>query len=371
MTSAEATVAERAQGLIDQGRGPEALALLGPALAEASGGEPHRAAMLHCLAARALLLVGSPGDAEWQARRAVALEPSRAEPLRVLALVALGFDRTDDARQIIQAALALEPGDPLCQSDAVRVEVAAGFDGRAKALARQLQQSSPDHPLTWAASALAALKTNPAGAEVSARRGLELAPDDVELRGLLASALAKQGRTHDFFQEVQAAAAEGGDVRAAATLGRVKRTPDPVLPILLVLGLPSGWWAVRLYAWSAVAATEVLMMWAAGCAGAVAISIATRVELLAVFEAPLRRALILRLVRSGLVGLAVVGVVLVRALAFLSGRGRPMWPVALPAGTVVVVALAVAGITWRGVRRRRARSLAAGAVGAGSVTGQA
>jgi len=180
------------------------------AKAEALEGLAHdpEDAHLHSVLAHSLLGLNDPVQGYSFMEKAVALAPHDPELLAELGLFQLAVNRRKTAVETLRSARSINPdsrqvlllsvhvllSDPKIKTPIIRDEILR----EARAVAEGAVLAHPNSAAAHTADGRVHLaEKNAASAEASARRALEIDPNNAHALTLLGQALAKQGRTHD------------------------------------------------------------------------------------------------------------------------------------------------------------------------------
>jgi len=185
---------ERARALLDLGRTDEALETAQRALiADPTDADSE------LLVARCHAMLDQPHDAIRHATRASTLAPESPIPHVLRARVLVSIGHRDEAERAADTAIALAPEAALMHS--TRAVVLAAAERRpddAWASARRAVELAPDDAdIRVDACRVALALRNWAGAEEHAQAALAMRPDDADAMNMLGAALSHQGRRTD------------------------------------------------------------------------------------------------------------------------------------------------------------------------------
>lgn len=213
---------QRAHQLSELGRWAEALSL-----AQQAAADPSTAADALAVAARCLLALGRPRDAERAVTSALHQVPDSSYLHFLRGLILLNQKRRRPALRSAREAARLDPMSVQAQYLLVLCFLAfgAGYRGRARAAGRRALELGPTMPLAYEAAGRAEAasgRRHRAEAERLYRSGLALDPTDQDLALALGDVLRRSGRHREANDAYLAAAAiDPADSRTRNRLARL------------------------------------------------------------------------------------------------------------------------------------------------------
>jgi tetratricopeptide (TPR) repeat protein len=229
----------RAKTLLELGRFEDGSRLLRQALAA----DPSDAGTW-CDLAQALVEAAQPGPALEAARSAIALEPELARAHRIGAWALLGLNRALDALPAAREAVRLEPESHNLWV-LTEAELRCGQKDRAEETARRALDLAPDQAMSHVMMAdVSAARRRWKESEVHARRALTIDPENTLAMQTLARAVSFRGRLWQAVQhQDRAARLEPGEpgARQQVASGLLILAGVSLFATLMAFGFRSAW----------------------------------------------------------------------------------------------------------------------------------